>query len=64
MEEVWLGRDAATLEVLMEAASPLTWGQLEGLGELAEQAMVLSQAAGPSQPSMAVVVEPPVVAAT
>ena len=27
-EEVQLGRDTTTLEVVMEAASPLTWGQV------------------------------------
>ena len=32
MEEAHQGRDAATLEVVMEAARPLTRGQLEGLG--------------------------------
>ena len=28
VEEVQLGRDAATLEVVLEAASPLMWGQV------------------------------------
>ena len=31
-EESWLGWEVATLEVVMEAAGPLTWGQLESLG--------------------------------
>ena len=38
MEEARQGRDAATLEVVMEAAGPLTRGQLEGLGARARQA--------------------------
>ena len=37
-EEARQGRDAATLEVVMEAAGPLTRGQLEGLGARAGQA--------------------------
>ena len=32
VEEAWLGRDAAILEVVIEATSLLTWDQLEGLG--------------------------------
>ena len=32
MEEACLGQNDATLEVVMEAASPLPQGQLEGLG--------------------------------
>ena len=32
LQEVWLERDAATLEAMMEVSDPLTWGQLEGLG--------------------------------
>ena len=32
-DEVRHGQDAATLVVVREAASPLMWGQLEGLGE-------------------------------
>ena len=35
MEEARQGRDAATLEVVMEAAGPLPCGQLEGLGACA-----------------------------
>ena len=40
VEEAWLGRDTATLEVVMEAAGPLMRGQLGGLGALAEELMV------------------------
>ena len=36
VEEVWLGRDTATLEVVMEAAGPLICSQLGGLGALTE----------------------------
>ena len=32
-EEVQLGWDAANLDVVMEVAGPLMWGQVEGLGE-------------------------------
>ena len=38
MEEARQGRDAVTLEVVMEAAGPLTSGQLEGLGARSGQA--------------------------
>ena len=31
-EEARRGQDAATLEVVREAAGPMTWGQVEGLG--------------------------------
>ena len=41
VEEARQGRDAATLEVVMEAAGPLTHGQLEGLGARARQAQPL-----------------------
>ena len=51
----------ATLEVVMEAAGPLTHGQLEGLGVCAGQAH--PEAAGPSRPPMAVAVQPPMVVA-
>ena len=48
MEEARQGRDAATLEVVMEAAGPLTYSQLEGLGVHAGQALrQLGQAAHP-----------------
>ena len=48
VEEAWLGRDAATLEVVMEADGPLSHGQIEGLRALAEQVVAPSQAAEPS----------------
>ena len=38
VEEARQGRDAATLEVVMEAAGPLTCSQLEGLGARTRQA--------------------------
>ena len=38
--EAHQGRDATTLEVMMEAAMPLTYGQLEGLGALTGQAVI------------------------
>ena len=38
MEEARQGRDVATLEVVREAARPLTHSQLEGLGGRTEQA--------------------------
>ena len=56
--------DAATLEVVMEAASPLMWGQVYGLGAPIEQVGVPSQVAGLSQLSMAVVVWLPMVVVT
>ena len=31
-EEARRGQDAATLEVVREAAGPMMWGQVEGLG--------------------------------
>ena len=31
-EQVWRGQDADTLAVVREAAGPLMWGQVEGLG--------------------------------
>ena len=31
-EEARRGQDAATLAVVREAAGPMTWGQVEGLG--------------------------------
>ena len=36
-ENAHQGRDAATLELVMQAAGPSTHGQLEGLGVLARQ---------------------------
>ena len=53
-EEARQGKDVATLEVVMEAASPLMCGQLEGMGVLTGQAH--RKVAGSSHPSMAVVV--------
>ena len=55
------GRDAATLEVVMEAPGLLTCSQLEGLGARAGQAH--PKEAGPSRSSMAVAVQPPMVVA-
>ena len=57
-EEARQGRDAATLEVVMEAAGPLTRGQLEGLGVRAGQAH--PQVSWLSHPPGAMVVEPPI----
>ena len=61
MEEARQGRDAATLEVVMEAAGPLTHGQLEGLGARTRQ--VQPQLTMPSHLPMATAVELPVVVA-
>ena len=41
VEEACQGRDVATLEVVIEAARPLTPGQLESLGTLAGQVVAL-----------------------
>ena len=60
-EEAHQGRDAATLEVVMEAAGPLTHGQLEGLGACAGQAH--PKVTRPSCSPMATVVQPPMVVA-
>ena len=51
------GADAATLAVVREAAGPLTWGQVEGLG-------ARSSAVGSSQPFAAEAAQPPVAVAT
>ena len=61
MEEARQGRDAATLEVVMEAAGPLTRGQLEGLGACTRRRNLrqLRQAARPWLSA----VEPPMVVA-
>ena len=61
---MWLGRDTATLEVVVEAAGPLSCSLVEGLRALAEQVVAPSQAAGPSQLSVVVVVQLPMVVAT
>ena len=61
-EEAPQGRDVATFELVMEAAGPLMHGQLEGLGVCSGQ--VPPEAIGPSQPSTAVVVQSPMVAAS
>ena len=61
VEEARQGRDVATLEVVMEAASLLMRSQLEGLGARAGQ--VHPEAAGPSCLSAAVAVQPPMVVA-
>ena len=60
-EEAHQGRDAATLEVVMEAAGSLIHGQLEGLGARAGQAH--AKVVGPSGSTMAVAFQPPVVVA-
>ena len=51
----------ATLEVVIQAAGPLTRGQLEGLGARARQ--VQPQVTTLSHPLAAAAVEPPVVVA-
>ena len=56
VEEAHLGRDAATLEVVMEAAESLKRGQLEGFRVHARHAP--PKVAGPRQVSRAVAVEP------
>ena len=56
-EEARRWADAATLAVVREAAGPLTWGQVEGLG-------APSMAVGLSQPFAAEAAQPPVVVAT
>ena len=61
VEEARQGKDAATLEVVVEAAGPLMHGQLEGLGVHAGQAH--PKTAGPSHPFAAVAVQLPVVVA-
>ena len=61
MEHACQGRDAATLEVVMEAAGLLTHGQLEVLGVRTGQ--VHPETAGPSSPSVAVAVQLPMVVA-
>ena len=61
MEETRQGRDAVTLEVVIEAAGPLTCDQLEGLGMRTEQ--VHPEVAGLSCLPMTVAVQPPMVVA-
>ena len=61
VEEARQARDAATLEVVMEAAGPLTHGQLEGLGVCTWQAHL--QVTMPSCPPVAAAVQTPVVVA-
>ena len=60
-EEAHQGRDAATLEVVMEVASPLMRGYREGLGACTGQAH--PKAAGPSHSPMAAEVQLPMVVA-
>ena len=60
-EESRQARDVATLEVVLEAASLLTCGQLEGLGPCARQAH--HEVAALSWLSTAVAVQPPMVVA-
>ena len=60
-EEAHQGKDAATLEIVMESASLLMHGQLEGLGAWAKQAH--AKVAGLSHPSTSMAVQPPVVVA-
>ena len=59
MEKARQGRDAATLEVVMEAAGPLTHSQLEGLGARTRQAH--PEVARLSHLPMAVALQPPMV---
>ena len=47
LEVAHQGRDAATLEVVMESAGPLICGQLEGLGVLARQPVAPPKVAPP-----------------
>ena len=61
VEKAHQGRDATTLEVLMEAAGLLMHGKLEGLGAQAGQAH--PEAAGPSCLLVAVEIQLPVVVA-
>ena len=61
MEEARQGRDAPTLEVVMEAAGPLTCGQLEGLGVCTGQAH--AKVTGQSHLPMATAIQPPMVVA-
>ena len=58
-EEAHQGSDVATLEVVIEAAGPLTHGQLEGLG--VRTAKVHPEVVRLSHPPMAVAVQLPIV---
>ena len=55
-QEAHQGRDAATLEVVMEATGPFTRSQLGDLGALATQTVAPPLVGRPSQPSIAVAV--------
>ena len=61
VKEAHQEKDAATLEVIIEAASPLIHGYLEGLGLFAEQSH--PKVAGPSHPPTAMAIQLPVVVA-
>ena len=63
-EEAHHGRDAATLEVVIEAAGPLTFRQLEGLGLPTIQVVVPPLESGLSKLSMSVVAQLSIVVAT
>ena len=63
-EEAHQGRDVTKFEVVLQAAELLIHGQLEGLGLPTTQMVGPPLAAGPSQPSMAEVVQSPVVVAS
>ena len=63
MEKADQGRDAAILEIVIEAARPLTHGQVEGLGGPTAQAMAFPFEAGLSYLSMAEAVQPPMLVA-
>ena len=59
VEEAHQKRDVATLEVVIEAAGPLTQGQLEGLGAHTRQ--VHPKVARPSYLPASVALQPPIV---
>ena len=61
MEEAHQGSNAGTLEVVMEAAGPLTCGQLAGLGARAGQAQ--PEVTMLSCPPMSMAVQLPIVVA-
>ena len=63
-EGTWIGRRAATLEVVIEAAGQLIRSQQKGFGVPAKQALAPSRVAGLSQRSTAVTVQLPMVVAT
>ena len=62
-EEVYQGRDAATLEIVIKAGGPLTCCQLEDLWVTATHLVAPHLVARPSQPSTDVAVRPTMVVA-